>query len=135
MVLICFVVDTSASMNQKTIQGMTLLDSAKAAIEHFVKIRSRDQASRADRYFLVTCDESMGAIKANFIYFILFDLLEFNLGFFFLLLWFWLFCYFIIFFFLCLCVIFLSLIFILCYMWFYYYIILRLFMYIYIYKN
>lgn len=69
MVLICFVVDTSASMNQKTIQGMTLLDSAKAAIEHFVKIRSRDPTSRADRYFLVTCEESMGAIKVSFVLF------------------------------------------------------------------
>mmetsp|Transcript_11630 Transcript_11630/g.16135 ORF Transcript_11630/g.16135 Transcript_11630/m.16135 type:complete len:793 (+) Transcript_11630:2-2380(+) len=54
-------------MNQRTnYSGMSLLDCAKAAIEHFVKIRSRDPATqRGDRYFLVTCEEGLGAIKAG----------------------------------------------------------------------
>ena len=65
--LITFIVDTSASMNQRTnYSGMSLLDCAKAAIEHFVKIRSRDPATqRGDRYFLVTCEEGLGAIKVQ----------------------------------------------------------------------
>jgi hypothetical protein len=64
--LIVFVVETSSSMNQRTIQGMTLLDCAKAAIEHFVKVRSYDPNSRMDKYFLVTCEESLSAIKVSF---------------------------------------------------------------------
>lgn len=62
--LLVFVVDTSASMNQKS-GGITILDCAKAAIEHFVKIRSRDPNSRNDRYFLVTTEEGLSAIKVN----------------------------------------------------------------------
>lgn len=65
--LILFVIDTSSSMNQKTAHGMTLLDCAKAAVEHFVKIRGRDPATRSDRYFLVTCEEGLSAIKVRFI--------------------------------------------------------------------
>lgn len=59
---IAFLIDTSASMNQRTSSGLTLLDCAKAAVEHFVKIRSRDVTARNDRYFLVTCEE----IKVKF---------------------------------------------------------------------
>jgi integrator complex subunit 6 len=55
--------DTSASMNQKSASGMTILDCAKAGVEHFVKIRGRDPATRSDRYFLVTCEEGLSAIK------------------------------------------------------------------------
>ena len=64
--LIVFVVDTSASMNQKS-GGLTLLDCAKTAIEHFVKIRSRDPQARQDRYFLVTTEEGLGAIRVRMI--------------------------------------------------------------------
>ena len=34
--LLCFVLDTSASMNQKTVQGQRLIDHAKTAIENFI---------------------------------------------------------------------------------------------------
>ena len=61
---ILFVVDTSASMNQRLSTGLSLLDAAKAAVEHFVKIRGRDPNTRSDRYFLVTCEEGISAIKA-----------------------------------------------------------------------
>lgn len=56
---IVFVVDTSASMNQRVAGGITILDCAKAAIEHFVKVRARDQYAQAsgDKYFLLTTDE------------------------------------------------------------------------------
>jgi hypothetical protein len=64
--LLVFVIDTSASMNQRSAQGITLLDCAKAAVEHFVKIRGRDPATRNDRYFLVTCEEGITAIKVSY---------------------------------------------------------------------
>ena len=38
MVLILFLVDTSASMNQKTYLGTSYLDVAKVAIETFMKV-------------------------------------------------------------------------------------------------
>lgn len=65
MVIFVFVVDTSASMNQRTSIGTTLLDVAKNAVEIFTKLRQRDQASRTDRYMLVTLEEPPGAIKAG----------------------------------------------------------------------
>ncbi|EDO29883.1 predicted protein [Nematostella vectensis] len=65
MVILVFVVDTSASMNQRTSLGTTLLDVAKNAVETFIKIRQRDQSSRNDRYMLVTLDEPPASIKAG----------------------------------------------------------------------
>ena len=38
MGIILFLVDTSASMNQKTFLGMTYLDVAKGAISTFMKV-------------------------------------------------------------------------------------------------
>lgn len=52
--IVVFVVDTSVSMNQVTSAGnMTVLDCAKALIEHFLKVRGRTQPQlmRTDRYF------------------------------------------------------------------------------------
>ncbi|XP_068687441.1 integrator complex subunit 6-like [Montipora foliosa] len=65
MVIFVFVVDTSASMNQRTSVGTTLLDVAKNAVETFTKLRQRDQTSRTDRYMLVTLEEPPGAVKAG----------------------------------------------------------------------
>ncbi|KAK3282594.1 hypothetical protein CYMTET_9672 [Cymbomonas tetramitiformis] len=62
---IVWVLDTSASMNQRTAGGLTLLDCAKSAVEHFLKIRSRDPAHRSDCYMLVTCDEGVGGMLAD----------------------------------------------------------------------
>jgi ATP-dependent RNA helicase DDX26B len=59
--LFLFLIDTGASMNQLASNGMTLLDCAKTAVEHFVKVRGM----RSDRYFLVTCEEGVNAIKAG----------------------------------------------------------------------
>ena len=39
MVIFVFVVDTSASMNQRTSIGTTLLDVAKNAVETFTKVK------------------------------------------------------------------------------------------------
>jgi integrator complex subunit 6 len=52
--IILFLIDTSTSMNQKTTSGMTLLDVAKSAVEHFVKNRS---TRHADRWMLMTCGD------------------------------------------------------------------------------
>uniref|UniRef100_T2M317 Integrator complex subunit 6 n=1 Tax=Hydra vulgaris TaxID=6087 RepID=T2M317_HYDVU len=66
MVILVFLVDTSASMNQKTCLGTTYLDLAKGAVESFLKIRARDiNASRGDRYMLVTFDEHNKSVKVG----------------------------------------------------------------------
>ncbi|KAG8181042.1 hypothetical protein JTE90_024788 [Oedothorax gibbosus] len=67
MTIILFLIDTSASMNQRTYLGArpTLLDVAKDAVEKFIKIRQRDSASRGDRYMLLTFEEPPGNIKAG----------------------------------------------------------------------
>lgn len=55
MTIVCFVVDNSASMNQRTYQGTTLLDSAKTVVETLFKARLNK--CRTDRYFLFTLNE------------------------------------------------------------------------------
>jgi len=40
MTIILFLVDTSASMNQRTYLGTTLIDIAKAAVENFMKVNT-----------------------------------------------------------------------------------------------
>ncbi|XP_078732239.1 LOW QUALITY PROTEIN: integrator complex subunit 6 [Lampetra fluviatilis] len=65
MPILLFLLDTSASMNQRTYLGTTYLDVAKGAVEIFMKLRARDPASRGDRYMLVTLDEPPYGIKAG----------------------------------------------------------------------
>ena len=65
--IVCFVIDTSVSMNQRCANGMSILDCCKALVEHFLKVRGRHQPNsiRNDRYFLVTCAENMNALKVR----------------------------------------------------------------------
>eukprot|EP00088_Acartia_fossae_P009653 TRINITY_DN1470_c0_g1_i11.p1 TRINITY_DN1470_c0_g1~~TRINITY_DN1470_c0_g1_i11.p1 ORF type:complete len:1068 (-),score=228.93 TRINITY_DN1470_c0_g1_i11:1485-4688(-) len=67
MTIIVFLVDTSASMNQRAyVNGRkTLLDVAKEAVEVFVKQRQKSTESRGDRYMLLTFDEFPRNIKAG----------------------------------------------------------------------
>lgn len=93
MPVIVFIIDNSASMNQMTYMGTSYLDTAKGAVENFLKvlifffsqlldsvhafltprllrskrkIRSRDQLnSRNDRYMLLTLDEPPSNIKVG----------------------------------------------------------------------
>ncbi len=88
MTIIVFLVDTSASMQQKAfVQGRsTLLDVAKGAVEFFVKMRQKSPGkleefsssvnvhpdwtlspveSRGDRYMLLTFEEFPRNIKAG----------------------------------------------------------------------
>ncbi|XP_056418010.1 integrator complex subunit 6 isoform X2 [Hyla sarda] len=65
MPILLFLLDTSASMNQRTYLGTTYLDIAKGAVETFMKLRSRDPASRGDRYMLVTLEEPPYGIKGR----------------------------------------------------------------------
>ncbi|KAB5576687.1 hypothetical protein PHYPO_G00200760 [Pangasianodon hypophthalmus] len=65
MPVILFLIDTSASMNQRCHLGTTYLDIAKGAVETFLKLRSRDPASRGDRYMLVSFEEAPAGIKAG----------------------------------------------------------------------
>ncbi|XP_012284732.1 integrator complex subunit 6 isoform X2 [Orussus abietinus] len=67
MTIIVFLIDTSASMNQRTYLGArpTLLDVAKSAVENFVKVRQRSPESRGDRYMLLTFEDPPQNIKAG----------------------------------------------------------------------
>ncbi|XP_073439415.1 integrator complex subunit 6 [Dendrobates tinctorius] len=65
MPILLFLLDTSGSMNQRSHLGTTYLDIAKGAVETFMKLRSRDPASRGDRYMLVTLEEPPYGIKAG----------------------------------------------------------------------
>ncbi|XP_069496543.1 integrator complex subunit 6 isoform X2 [Ambystoma mexicanum] len=65
MPILLFLIDTSASMNQRSYLGTSYLDTAKGAVETFMKLRSRDPASRGDRYMLVTFEEPPQGIKAG----------------------------------------------------------------------
>ncbi|KAM9344455.1 integrator complex subunit 6 [Pholidichthys leucotaenia] len=65
MPVLLFLIDTSASMNQRTHLGTTYLDIAKGAVETFMKLRGRDPASRGDRYMLVNFEEVPYGIKAG----------------------------------------------------------------------
>ncbi|CAC5393898.1 INTS6 [Mytilus coruscus] len=65
MTIILFLVDTSSSMNQRTYLGTSLIDIAKASVETFMKIRSRDMNSRWDRYMLLTFEDPPANIKAG----------------------------------------------------------------------
>ncbi|GFS17945.1 DEAD/H (Asp-Glu-Ala-Asp/His) box polypeptide 26 (DDX26), mRNA protein [Elysia marginata] len=57
--------NTSASMNQRTYLGTALIDVAKAAVENFMKSRSRDANSRWDRYMLLTFEDPPANVKAG----------------------------------------------------------------------
>tara|TARA_R110002050_G_scaffold3046_1_gene16155 strand:- start:74 stop:547 length:474 start_codon:yes stop_codon:yes gene_type:complete len=66
--ILVFLVDTSASMNQRTSFGMTLLDCAKAAIEHFhTRLCKENQLphQQGHKYMLVTLEEGCGAVRAG----------------------------------------------------------------------
>lgn len=65
MPIILFLIDTSASMNQRTYLGTSYLDIAKGAVEIFMKLRARDPSSRGDRYMLVTFEDAPYGIKAG----------------------------------------------------------------------
>ncbi|XP_031735463.1 integrator complex subunit 6-B-like [Anarrhichthys ocellatus] len=65
MPVLLFLIDTSASMNQRTHLGTTFLDVAKGAVETFMKLRGRDPASRGDRYMLVNFEDVPFGIKAG----------------------------------------------------------------------
>src|SRR3989338_7203979 len=61
-----FVVDTSASMNQRLSARMSFLDVAKAGIEHFVNVRRRDPLWRFDHFALVTLSPKVeSALRAR----------------------------------------------------------------------
>ncbi|XP_013885077.1 integrator complex subunit 6 isoform X2 [Austrofundulus limnaeus] len=65
MPVLLFLIDTSASMNQRTHLGTTYLDIAKGAVETFMKLRGRDPASRGDRYMLVNFEDAPFGIKGR----------------------------------------------------------------------
>ncbi|VDD86963.1 unnamed protein product [Enterobius vermicularis] len=65
MTIVLFLVDTSASMAQKTYQGTSLLDTARTAVELFIKQRLRDASARGDRYMLMSFEDFPLNVKAG----------------------------------------------------------------------
>jgi len=72
--LVVFVLDTSASMNQRLCSPpLSLFDCAKSAVEHFVRVRDRLRATvnrssnqKKDQYLLVTTAQlSRGNVKVR----------------------------------------------------------------------
>lgn len=53
----------SASTKNLRGAGLSSLEWAKAAVEHFIKQRQR--AGRADQYFLLTTEEGAGCLRAG----------------------------------------------------------------------
>ena len=54
---IAFIVDTSVSMGQKTSQGVSFLDCAKAGVDHFIKTRQRSGYENSnDKFHLILTD-------------------------------------------------------------------------------
>uniref|UniRef100_A0A9J2P9D4 VWFA domain-containing protein n=1 Tax=Ascaris lumbricoides TaxID=6252 RepID=A0A9J2P9D4_ASCLU len=65
MAILLFLVDTSASMAQKTYQGTTILDTARSIVEQLLKQRGRDAGARYDRYMLMSFEEFPVNVKAG----------------------------------------------------------------------
>uniref|UniRef100_G3U237 Integrator complex subunit 6 like n=1 Tax=Loxodonta africana TaxID=9785 RepID=G3U237_LOXAF len=65
MPILLFLIDTSASMNQRTDLGTSYLDVAKGAVELFLKLRARDPAVAKTGTCWVTYDEPPYYIQAG----------------------------------------------------------------------
>ncbi|KAL7031953.1 hypothetical protein ACKWTF_007180 [Chironomus riparius] len=68
MTIILFLIDTSASMCQEAyVNGVhkSYLDTAKGAVETFLKYRQRSQDCMGDRYMLLTFEDPPNNIKAG----------------------------------------------------------------------
>ncbi|KAK6728448.1 hypothetical protein RB195_005840 [Necator americanus] len=66
MTIILLIVDTSASMAQKTYLGTSYLDVARNIIDALQKQRMKDVATRGyDRFFLITTEEYPACIKSG----------------------------------------------------------------------
>eukprot|EP00906_Rhabdomonas_costata_P027983 RCo039717 len=64
--LVVFVLDTSASMNQRLRSPcLSLLDLAKMGVDHFVKARQSRQETRTDKYVMVSTDSGGGHVKVT----------------------------------------------------------------------
>ncbi|KAF9428483.1 Integrator complex subunit 6 [Podila epigama] len=66
--IVIFLVDTSASMNQKFSNGMSALECTKSGIEHMVKHlpQVKPAEKHGDKFLLVTYEEGPGCIKSSF---------------------------------------------------------------------
>ncbi|KAG0198615.1 Integrator complex subunit 6 [Mortierella sp. GBA30] len=66
--IVVFLVDSSASMNQKFSNGMSALECTKSGIEHLLKhlpqVKPADKHN--DKFMLVTYEEGLGCIKSSF---------------------------------------------------------------------
>jgi len=69
MTIIVFLVDTSASMNQRTYMGTTMLDVAKGAVETFMKVMKQTHANRfvASAKFYVALFKGVSSLRVDFV--------------------------------------------------------------------
>ncbi|CAG9530756.1 unnamed protein product [Cercopithifilaria johnstoni] len=65
MTIVVFLIDSSASMAQKTYQGTAMLDVARSVVELILKQRVRDASARGDRYMLMSFEEFPINVKAG----------------------------------------------------------------------
>ncbi|KAM3727772.1 Integrator complex subunit 6-A [Dirofilaria immitis] len=65
MTIVVFLIDSSASMAQKTYQGTSMLDVARSIVELVLKQRVRDASARGDRYMLMSFEEFPMNVKAG----------------------------------------------------------------------
>ncbi|OZC07979.1 hypothetical protein X798_04975 [Onchocerca flexuosa] len=65
MTIVVFLIDSSASMAQKTYQGTSMLDVARSIVELVLKQRMRDASARGDRYMLMSFEEFPMNVKAG----------------------------------------------------------------------
>ncbi|KAK6113199.1 von Willebrand factor type A domain family protein [Brugia pahangi] len=65
MTIVVFLIDSSASMAQKTYQGTAMLDVARSIVELILKQRVRDASARGDRYMLMSFEDFPMNVKAG----------------------------------------------------------------------
>ncbi|VDK63592.1 unnamed protein product [Onchocerca ochengi] len=65
MTIVVFLIDSSASMAQKTYQGTSMLDIARSIVELVLKQRMRDASARGDRYMLMSFEEFPMNVKVR----------------------------------------------------------------------
>lgn len=69
MTIIVFLVDTSASMNQRTYMGTTMLDVAKGAVETFMKVTKQTHVDLfvASTKFYVALVKGVSSLLVDFV--------------------------------------------------------------------
>ncbi|KAI6174997.1 VWFA domain-containing protein [Aphelenchoides bicaudatus] len=65
MTIIVFLLDTSASMAQRSYVGVSYLEFARQFVESFLKMRQRDVSCKTDRYMLMSYEDFPRNVKSG----------------------------------------------------------------------